>query len=197
MYVCFVIKLHSVQIFINAVNRHASILMPLMHAYFYSPHESDHFINHVVTSFDPPYSHCDVQFEDGMASSVFQGEKLYWRRRTFRKPGYSRITVAVEAEGYQRAYRMCHERFAQEYSFDAIGMLALPLGASLVALMERPGRTFCSRHCAEVLQAAGVRSMRNVDVKTMTPSMLQRALQENAVIHTDRIDLRIDTTTSR
>ena len=168
-----------------------SIPMPLIHAYFYSPRENDHFMNRIVTSFDPPFSHCDVQFEDGMASSVFQGENLYWRTRTFRKPGYSRITLAVDAEGYQRAYRMCHERFAQEYSFDAVGMFTLPL-APIVSLQDRPCRTFCSRHCAEVLQAAGVRSVKNMDARTVTPSMLQRALQSNAVIHTDRIDLRID-----
>ena len=165
--------------------------MPLIHAYFYSPHETDHFVNHIVTSFDPPYSHCDVQFEDGMASSVFQGEKLYWRRRTFRKPGYSRITLSVDAQGYQRAYQMCVDRFAKEYTFDAIGMYTLPLAPLMPVMMDRSGRTFCSRHCAEVLQAAGVRSMRTIDPRTMTPSMLQRGLQGNAVIHTERIDLRI------
>ena len=164
--------------------------MPLIHAYFYSPRETDDFINHIVTSFDPPFSHCDVQFEDGMASSVFAGEKLYWRRRTFRKPGYSRITLSVDAEGYRRAYAMCVDRFAKEYTFDAIGMYTLPL-APLMMVDRGGARTFCSRHCAEVLQAAGVRSMRTVEARTMTPSMLQRGLVGNAVIHTDRIDLRI------
>ena len=164
--------------------------MPLIHAYFYSPRETDDFINHIVTSFDPPFSHCDVQFEDGMASSVFTGEKLYWRRRTFRKPGYSRITLSVDGEGYWRAYEMCVDRFAKEYTFDAIGMYTLPLAP---IMMDRGlgCRTFCSRHCAEVLQAAGVRSMKTIDPRRATPSMLQRALKGDGVIHTDRIDLRI------
>lgn len=163
--------------------------MPLIHAYFYSPNETDQILNRIVTAYDPPFSHCDIQFEDNMASSVYSGEKVYWKKRGFKKPGYSRITLSADTATYNKAYSMCEERAKDGYDFDAIGMYTLPLPALFKG--EREKHTFCSKHCTEVLQLAGLRSVVGMDSKTMTPSMLHRALQSNAVLHTDRIDLRI------
>lgn len=167
--------------------------MPLIHAYFYSPSEHDHFLNHLVTSFDPPYSHCDIQFQDGMASSVFRGESVYWRKRRFSKPGYERVTLSVNQSDYDRAYKLCQDRAASALAFDAWGMFTLPLSSLLG--VERRDHTFCSKHCTEVLQTAGVKSVAGVDPRATTPSGLRRALRGLAapVLHTDRIDLRIQT----
>ena len=164
--------------------------MPLIHAYFYAPNDTDHILNRVVTAYDPPDAHCDVQFQDVMASSVYRGEKVYWRKRGFKKPGYSRITLSADAAAYEKAYALCAEREKAGCDFDAIGMYTLPLPHFLKS--DRENYTFCSKHCSEILQLAGVKSMAGLDPKTMTPSMLHRALQSNAVLHTDRIDLRID-----
>lgn len=163
--------------------------MPLIHAYFYTPNESDHVLNRVVTTYDPPFSHCDIQFEDSMSSSVFRGEKIYWRKRGFKKPGYSRVTLSADHHAYAKAYSLCADRFKAGCDFDGVGMFSLPLPDFLKA--ERDNYTFCSKHCTEVLQLAGVRSVAGLDPKTVTPSMLHRALQANAVLHTDRIDFRI------
>jgi hypothetical protein len=168
--------------------------MPLIHAYFYSPSETDHFINHIVTTWDPPYAHCDVQFQDGMASSVYQGETIYWRKRRFTKPGYNRVTLSVGQAEYDRAYQLCRDRFASSLAFDALGMYTLPLSSVFGA--RRAGYTFCSKHCTEVLQAAGVRSVADLDPRAMTPSALRRALHGSSVLHTDRIDLRIQAPTA-
>ena len=164
--------------------------MPLLHAHFYSPSESDHPLNHVVIAFDPPYSHCDVQFQDGMASSVFRGETVYWRKRRFSKPGYQRLTLSVGQAEYDRAYRLCQDRAASSLAFDAWGMFTLPLAG--VFGSDRENHTFCSKHCTEVLQAAGVRAVAGMDPRVTTPSALQRALHSSAVLHTDRLDLRIE-----
>lgn len=161
--------------------------MPLIHAYFYQPSESDHRLNHLVTRWDPPYAHCDIQFEDGMASSVFAGEKVYWRKRGFRKPGYSRITLSVNQAEYDRAYRQCKERAGLE--FDAVGMYLMPVAALM--RWDRPTHTFCSKHCTEVLQTAGIRAVAALAPHTTTPSALRRALSPYSVVHTDRLDLRI------
>lgn len=160
--------------------------MPLIHALFYTPHPSDHITNHLVTRFDGPFSHCDVQFEDGMASSVYQGETVYWKKRGFRKPGYTRVTLSVDQAGYNKAYQLCRERNARKMSFDAWGMYMLPV----MSAMDRSGHTFCSKHCTEVLQAAGVRNVAGLSPGAMTPSGLKRALGRT-ILHTDRIDLKI------
>ena len=165
--------------------------MPLIHAYFYTPNESDHILNRIVTAYDPPFSHCDIQFEDSMASSIYSGEKVYWRSRGFKKPGYSRITLSADAAQYAKAYALCKERADKGWEFDAINMYTLPLPAALKR--DRENHTFCSKHCTEVLQAAGIRSVGGLDPKMVTPSMLHKVLQTNAVLHTDRIDLRVDT----
>ena len=164
--------------------------MPLLNMYFYTPTSSDSIINHVVTRWDPPFAHCDVQFEDGMASSLYQGEQIYWRKRGFKKPGYSRITVAVNQAEYQKAYTLCSDRHAMAYSFDAINMYTMQLSSYFT--MDRSRHTFCSKHCTEVLQVAGVKAVAGLDPRATTPSALQRALTMSGVFHTDRIDLRIE-----
>ena len=163
--------------------------MPFIHAYFYAPSPADHLINHVVTRWDPPFSHCDVQFEDGMASSLYQGENIYWRKRTFKKPGYTRVTLSVREDDYAKAYQLCKERFANKFAFDAVGMYTLPLSSYF--RMDRDKHTFCSKHCTEVLQLAGVRASVGLDPGLTTPSALYRALKNSSVLHTGRIDLRI------
>ena len=163
--------------------------MPLIDAYFYAPNATDHVINHIVTRWDPPYAHCDVRFEDGMASSLYQGEKIYWRSRGFKKPGYTRITLGVNQQEYDKAYKLCQDRYAQSFQFDAVGMYTLPLSSYLN--LSRAKHTFCSKHCTEVLQTAGVKAALMLDPSATTPSALQRALQSSSVLHTDRIDLRI------
>jgi hypothetical protein len=163
--------------------------MSLIHVYFYAPNESDHVLNHIVTRYSPPFSHCDVQFQDGMASSVYQGERVYWKKRGFKKPGYSRITLSVSKEDYDKAYAMCKNRFEKNYDFDKLGMFMLPLPSFLQ--VERPGFTFCSKHCTEVLQAAKVRAVDGLAAKSMTPSTLHDALRKTSVLHTDCINLRI------
>ena len=163
--------------------------MPLIHAYFYQANADDNWLNHLITNWDPPYAHCDIQFEDGMASSVFRGETIYWKQRRFSKPGYSKMTLAVNKAEYDQAYTLCRQRHASAVAFDAVGMLALPLAS--VMNTERGTHTFCSKHCTEVLQAAGVRAVRGLESQAMTPSALRRALEGTSVLHTDRIDLRL------
>jgi hypothetical protein len=149
--------------------------MPFINVYFYAPTANDHVLNHIVTRYDPPFSHCDVQFEDGMASSVYQHETVYWRKRGFKKPGYSKLSIPVSQTEYTKAYNMCQTRAANLFAFDAIGMYTLPLPESLQ--YEREGFTFCSKHCTEVLQAAGVKAVAGLTAKSTTPSALQQALQ--------------------
>jgi hypothetical protein len=166
--------------------------MPLIHAYFYTPTDTDHILNRLVTAYNPPYSHCDVQFEDSMASSIYSGECVYFKSRSFKKPGYSRITISADLPMYQKAYSLCKERADSKCAFDAFGMYTLPL-SGMIATRDRENYTFCSKHCTEVLQLAGVKSVAGLNAGTVTPSMLYKALGSHAVLHTDRIDLRINT----
>ena len=167
--------------------------MPCINVYFYTPTPSDHVLNHIVTRYDPPFSHCDVQFEDGMASSVYQHETVYWRKRGFAKPGYTKLSLAVSQQDYAKAYNVCRDRAAQQFAFDAIGMYTLPFPASMQ--YEREGFTFCSKHCTEVLQAANVSTVSALAAKSVTPSALYQAIQYAPMLQnkpqTRKFDLRI------
>lgn len=168
------------------------ICMPLLHAYFYEPpaDKDDSWLNRLVSTWDAPYAHCDIQFQDGMASSVFRGETMYWKKRRFSKPGYSRITLSVGQADYDRAYSQCEHRHNINMAFDAVGMFALPL-AGIFGGVDRERHTFCSKHCTEVLQVAGVKAVADLNPRATSPSALRRVLQNSFVYHTDRVDLRL------
>jgi hypothetical protein len=59
-----------------------------------------------------------------MASSVFRGERVYWKTRRFSKPGYTRVTLGVNQAEYDRAYDLCRKRHLSAMEFDAVGMLS-------------------------------------------------------------------------
>ena len=156
----------------------------MIHILLYeAPADDPFWINHIVKNYDPPYSHIDVQFENNMASSVYQNETVYFRQRRFKKPGYKRITLSVDQAGYNRAYTLCQTRANEGYQFDFYGMYSLPFPSAV--LFDRDKKTFCSKHVAEVLQTAGVRAMGAVVPREMTPSAVYRALEGLSIYHAD------------
>eukprot|EP00960_Hanusia_phi_P018129 533121-Hanusia_phi.AAC.1 len=60
---------------------------------FYKAQADDHAINRVVAMLDPPFVHVELRFEDGIASSIFAGEVLFFRPRTFANPHYAIETL--------------------------------------------------------------------------------------------------------
>ena len=52
-------------------------------------------------------------------------------------------------------------------------------------LFDREKKTFCSKHCAEVLQTAGLKAVADLKPAATTPSALFRALGGVAVFHAD------------
>jgi hypothetical protein len=52
-------------------------------------------------------------------------------------------------------------------------------------LFDREGKTFCSKHCVEVLKIAGVRSTAKMRPAEITPSALFRALKNSSVFHAE------------
>jgi hypothetical protein len=159
--------------------------MPYLNVYFYKPAENDRFWNHVVVNFDGPFSHCDVQFDDNrMASSIYMGESVYFRKRKFSNPNYQPpIVLYVSPAGYKEAADLCSTRSKEQYQFDMIDQLLSPFGISI----GRQKYTYCSRHCAEVLKAAGVSCLKDVDTSCISPSQLYRLIRNQRVIHSNSL----------
>ena len=151
--------------------RSSNDTMPVIVVYFHTPGCSNKVLNHLVAQYDPPYSHCDLQFEDGMMSSVYQHCGAIWRKCDFSGRGFCDVKVEVSDAGYQRAYDMCCRRAENGYKFDFARVYGF-----LVNAQGDDNRTFCSKQCVEVLQMAGVDAVLGMVGSDTTPSALFRAL---------------------
>ncbi|EKX35105.1 hypothetical protein GUITHDRAFT_118758 [Guillardia theta CCMP2712] len=143
---------------------------------FYQAQPNDHFMNRLVSWFDPPYVHVEIRFEDGMASSVYAGETVFFRNRTYANPHYRIETFTVEDRDYQAMYRHCRLRAAHNVGFDGLGMYL-----AILPLISRnpPDRTFCSRYVTEVLQLGNVPEFVMLTPCRTTPSMLFKAVRSS------------------
>ena len=147
--------------------------MRAVHVLFYRPGEDDRWLNHVVSAFDPPFSHCDIQFEDNFASSVYQGEPVYWELKSFSRLNYDRISLAFADHEYDRVRAFCQRAHAQAHRFDGVGMVC----SILPVTVRRPeARTFCSRYICEALQASGRPEFLGISPCLMSPSKLHTKL---------------------
>lgn len=149
--------------------------MRTIHVLFYTPSSEDFWLNHLVTMFDPPFSHCDIQFEDGTASGVYQGETVYWEKKSFSRQGYTRMSLAVDEQEYQKVWKFCRETFVSKISFDPMGMA---MSISPIPLRKPATRTFCSRYILEALQKTGRPEFTQHNPCLISPSGLHAILKE-------------------
>eukprot|EP00961_Rhodomonas_salina_P012822 172772-Rhodomonas_salina.2 len=172
---------------------------------------SDHWINRLVSTLDPPFCHVEIEFEmDGgsenfetiapdnsvldsqffqfalphtvtsthaIASSIYHGETVFMKRRTFANPNYTILTLTVADTQFKRMFAYCKHACEQTHSFDAVGMYLsyIPLGC------RRPHakKTFCSSYVASVLIEGGVKEMQHVNPAYMRPSTIYKLLSKN------------------
>lgn len=147
--------------------------MRAVHIHFYRPGSDDHWINHAVTRVSPPYSHCDLQFDTGVATSIYQNETVYMQSKTFSRLNYDCISLTLNEPEYARVYNFCQDAHRRKVGFDLLGMLCstLPVG------LRRPQHvTFCSRYVVEALQQSGDKSFAALDPLLTTPSSLHSAI---------------------
>lgn len=140
---------------------------------FYRPDESDHWINHLVTTFDPPYSHCDMLFDDQVATSIYQNESVYQEKKTFSRPQYDWIALVFTEDEIKRIREFCDRSFHNKVKFDFLGMLLAYLPYSPRKPVDK---TFCSRFIWESLQMSQKAEFLGHDSRTMTPSRMHGIL---------------------
>jgi hypothetical protein len=155
---------------------------------FYRPVKNDVFMNQLVAYFDPPFCHVEVRFEDGMASSIFAGERLFFKQRTYANPNYLIEAISVPESDYMVMYRLCVDRERAGVGFDSFGMYT-----SLVPLIHRASstHTFCSRHVTEVLQAGNVPEVAGLCASKVSPSRLYHLLKGSKRAVIDSVPFKI------
>lgn len=150
---------------------------------------NDPFVNRIVSRIDPPYCHVELEFDDNtqgpcLASSIFAGETVFFKRRTFSNPNYTTITLHVEDSSYARIVKFCEQKAKGNVQFDSWGMYSSwlaacipgPLRRCLAPVCFQTNRTFCSRFVTEALQAGDIPEVRGVDACLMRPSLLHKRL---------------------
>jgi hypothetical protein len=147
--------------------------MRAIHVVFYRPSADDHWLNHAVTRFAPPYSHCDLQFDTGVATSIYQNECVYMQPKTFSRANYDRVSFTLDETEYERVFNFCKAACDRKVRFDMLGMLC----STLPFVVRSPqNATFCSRYVLEALQQSGNPKFSNHRPMTTTPSSLHDAL---------------------
>ncbi len=159
--------------------------MRAIHILFYKPQSSDHWLNHLVTFFTPPFSHCDMQFEDEYASSIYQNESVYFEKKNFTRNNYVRVSLSFSDEEYSKIYEFCQKAHKSQVWFDPVGMI----GSFLPFYFFTPTKkTFCSRYVIEALQQSERSDFCNLCSAKMNPSKLYFHLNEmnKSFLHVSR-----------
>jgi hypothetical protein len=129
-------------------------------------------------------SHCELVFEDNMAFSIFAGEPLFFKYRTFSNPDYELVSLYVSHVEYASAYAFCQQAVDYNIGFTDVGMVAcyfqpkrcpcINTGSSLYV-----GHTFCSKIVTEALQFACIPEVQHLVPCTTTPSCLYDAVSDS------------------
>jgi hypothetical protein len=133
--------------------------------------DSEGVMNRVVSFFDPPYCHCEVQFRDTLACAIYWGGTVHMKNRTFNAANYDCIELKCPQYDYDRALQLARVKSTAGESFNTRQML----GAKIPALRVATPGTFCSKMCAEVLVAANLLP-HDVCTAELTPSALFQRL---------------------
>ena len=68
--------------------------MPKLKAWFYNPQEdTSGFVNKLVSRLDPPFCHCELQFGDNQACSIYMGSNVVFKERAFQSSNYTAVEL--------------------------------------------------------------------------------------------------------
>jgi len=124
--------------------------MPFLKLWFYDPKgDKEGYLNHFVAKLDGPFCHCEVQFPDTAACTIYMGTKVVLKKRTFDPQVYTCVNVACSSTQLQKA-----REFAEREFRAGVGFSTLAMSVALLPLLSFPHNgTFCSKLCADVLKA--------------------------------------------
>lgn len=143
---------------------------------FYEPRaNNEHPINIMAASIGSMFlgkeywvSHCEILFEDDYACSIFAGECVFFRRRTYSNPFYKVKAFTVGDEQYRVMYGYCQLMADEGIPFSNLKMTCAPM----FGFFKGMNATFCSELVVRALQRGGVEFAKRLDPSRTTPSRL-------------------------
>lgn len=149
---------------------------------FLQPHKRDHFINRVVAFISPPFHHVEIEFDMSdnvfrsrcIASSIYNGESVFLRERSFSNPLYTILTFTVNENDFNKMLNYCRHMHQTGASFDGTGMYLSILPFHVRT--QPPDKTFCSAYITRILRIGRVLEDTRIAPENMTPSNLYKQL---------------------
>lgn len=160
----------------------------------------DHWLNRLVSHLDPPFCHVELEFDmpppavlstvlpaalgsvlptaATLATSLYAGEAVFLRPRTFANPNYTILTLNVSDTAFARMLRLAAETTERGVRFDSHAMCCSILPCSCCPRL-RADRTFCSAYVTVLLQEGGVRGVERLAPERTRPSTLYRLLSDS------------------
>lgn len=140
---------------------------------FYRPSPDDHWLNHLVSFASPPYSHCDLRFDDGTVTSIYQNETVFHEQKSLSRKNYEWLSLTLTDDEMDEVRAFCDRSLLSSVGFDRVGMF---LSYLPVPLWHSPNRTFCSKYIWQALQASRRKEFQTCSAGNMTPSRIYNAL---------------------
>lgn len=161
---------------------------------FYKPTNTDAWINRLVARFNGPFCHVELSFEDGRASSIMNGETVFFHAKNYSNPNYTVLTIPMTREQYSKVQGFCQDAANRQMGFCMTSMLLSILPWQLVP--ARKHATFCSRFVTEALQEAQCHLVEGMNPMLTTPTRLHEALAKDQGKMLDTVPgrLRLDWT---
>jgi hypothetical protein len=158
----------------------ATIMMRKVRVCFYEPKARNEpwlnvfaaMVGKISTGFY--VSHVEVQFEDDRSCSIFGGEAVFFRRRSYSNPNYIVKSIMVEDKQYEGMYNYCVEMEGQ-VKFSDLKMFCGPY----FGLFCNKDATFCSELVCRILQRGKVESVKGMNPSRCTPASLLRHMNNS------------------
>jgi hypothetical protein len=158
---------------------------------FYTPPLTDpSWMNRFVANYSKyPFSHCELIFNDGMATSILSGGNIFFKRRTYASAHYTIKAMPVTHQSHERMYSFAMEQATKGVKFSNMAMLS-PVFKWRVS-SDSVG-TFCSKYIAQVLQHGGVEWSVGIDPDYSTPATIYDAMSKAPNLCFNTVQYKLD-----
>jgi len=155
-----------------------------VHVLFLESRADDHILNRMSAAIGRMTHgmgacHVELCLPEGsqyVSASIYNGEKITMSaQKTFANPGYTVHTIAVSQDQVMRMKQHATKCMNKNLYFDKLGMYLAVLPFA-IPFRSSQG-TFCSKLVTEMLQAADVQAVNQLNASTTSPSKLWKTLR--------------------
>ena len=97
--------------------------MPVIRLWFYDPEgDREGWFNHMVAKLDGPFCHCELQFPNQEACTIYMGTNVVLKKRAFDPNAYTGVTINCNVTQLEQAYQFAVSQHKACTCFDTLAM---------------------------------------------------------------------------